>query len=76
MSVVHSSSFHQSLLRRAAHSVGSAMVEWATRTQREQVRRVPRLSPQEVHRRRMVRQEAEERREQAALRVLTFPRQF
>lgn len=76
MSVVHTSTFTQSLLRRAAHSVGSALVEWATRAERQQVRHVPRLTPQEFHRRRMVRREAERRREEAILRGLTFPRQF
>ncbi|MDZ5078259.1 hypothetical protein [Nesterenkonia sp. HG001] len=40
------------------------------------MRPASRLSPQELHRRHLVRQEAERRREEVIVRALTGPRQF
>lgn len=76
MSAVNTNLFNQSLLRRTAHALGLALVEWSRQAEREQVHPASRLSPEEIHRRHLHRREAERRREEVILRVLTGPRQY
>lgn len=76
LTITNTRSVRVHFLRRLVGTLGASLVEWASREAPPVRPRASARDPREVFRRQQIRHEAQQRREEVLLRVLTGPRQF